>query len=55
MDQVVKIKQMDIYQEMNEVCPHDDFKNLRSLSHEEVNLKIQHYTAQMPMCPVKEM
>jgi hypothetical protein len=55
MKEVVHIKQMDLYDEMSQVCPHDDFKNLRSLSHEEVNLKLQHYTSQMTTCSEKEM
>jgi hypothetical protein len=40
---------------MSLVCPHEDFRHLRSLSHEEVNVKIQQYSAQIPVKSEKEM
>ena len=55
MDKVLEVKQMDLYDEMATVCPNKDLKMMRSLSHEEVNQKIHHYSSQMAMANEKDM
>lgn len=47
MNRVLEVKEKDLYEEMKQVCPNNDLKNIRSFSHEEMNVKIQYYTTQM--------
>ena len=54
MDKVLEVKQMDLYDEMAHVCPNKDLKMMKSLSNEEVNQKIHHYSSQISMIPEKE-
>lgn len=55
MDRVIEVKEKDLYEEMKVVCPNKDLKNIRSFSHEEMNVKIQHYTSQINALQEKEM
>ena len=43
MEKVLEIKQIDLYDEMANICPNKDIKLIKSYSHEEVSQKIQHY------------
>lgn len=55
MDKVLEVKQMDLYDEMAHVCPNKDLKMMKSLSHEEVNQKIHHYSSQIALVNEKEI
>jgi hypothetical protein len=47
MQKIIEIKQIDLYQEIADVCPmHRDLKNMSS---EEVTMKINHYTSKMAL------
>lgn len=46
---------MDLYDEIAHVCPNKDLKLMRSLSNEEVNQKIHHYSSQMAQASEKDM
>ena len=55
MDRVLEVKEKDLYEEMKHVCPNKDLKNIKSFTHEEINLKLQHYTSQINVLQQKEM
>ena len=55
MNRVLELKEKDLYEEMKQVCPNKDLKNIRSFSHEEMNMKIQHYTTRINAIQEKEM